>query len=95
VVSLNVKNKKTLEESLKSFVEGEMLEGDNAIMCSTCKQKARITSRLSSVLTIHTAARHEAADMFQDAASHNRLPPEAIRIQLRHAPKGTSSLSLH
>jgi len=30
---LKVKNKKSVLESLDEFVEGEMLEGDNAYLC--------------------------------------------------------------
>lgn len=36
---LQVKNKHTVEESLAAFVEGEMLEGDNAYYCEKCELK--------------------------------------------------------
>ena len=32
-IQLKVKNKKSVLESLDDFVEGEMLEGDNAYLC--------------------------------------------------------------
>ena len=32
-ISLQVKNKSSIKESLEYFVEGEMLEGDNAYFC--------------------------------------------------------------
>lgn len=44
-ISLQVKNKKTLQQSLAAFVEGEMLEGDNAYMCSTCNKKVNTLKR--------------------------------------------------
>lgn len=42
---MNVKNKKTLEESLEAFVAGEMLEGDNAYMCGQCNKKVDTLKR--------------------------------------------------
>eukprot|EP00742_Colponemidia_sp_Colp-10_P004877 GILJ01005210.1.p1 GENE.GILJ01005210.1~~GILJ01005210.1.p1 ORF type:complete len:2590 (-),score=405.82 GILJ01005210.1:174-7943(-) len=45
-VSLQVKNKKSILESLESFVEGEMLEGDNAYMCETCQKKVNTLRRV-------------------------------------------------
>ncbi len=44
-VSINVKNKKTLYDSLASFVEGEMLEGDNAYLCGKCNKKVDTLKR--------------------------------------------------
>jgi ubiquitin C-terminal hydrolase len=41
-VSLNVKNRKNLEESLKEFVSGEVL---NDVNCDKCKRKADINKR--------------------------------------------------
>lgn len=38
-ISLEVKNKASIQESLATFIEGEMLEGDNQYMCETCKKK--------------------------------------------------------
>lgn len=32
-VVLNIKNKKTLESALDGYVEGEILDGDNAYFC--------------------------------------------------------------
>lgn len=38
-VSVQVKDKHSLMESLDAFVEGEMLEGDNAYYCEKCEKK--------------------------------------------------------
>lgn len=46
-ISLQVKNKKNLVESLESYVEGEMLEGDNAYHCEPCDKKVRAMKRQS------------------------------------------------
>jgi ubiquitin C-terminal hydrolase len=46
-VSLNVKNKKTLQESLQDFVKGEPLEGDNAYRCDACNKKVDTLKRTS------------------------------------------------
>ena len=45
-ISLQVKNKKTIQESLASFVEGEMLEGDNAYLCEQCEKKVPTLKRV-------------------------------------------------
>ena len=45
-VSLQVKNKKTIEESLASFVEGEILEGQNAYLCEQCNKKVTAIKRI-------------------------------------------------
>ena len=37
-LSLPVKSK-TLEEALKEFVKGDMLEGENAYLCEKCQEK--------------------------------------------------------
>ena len=42
-MSLEVKNKKSVQESLNSFIEGDLLEGDNAYFCEKCEKK--ITTR--------------------------------------------------
>ena len=39
VLSLDVKGKSNVEESLKLYVQGEMLDGDNKYLCSFCNQK--------------------------------------------------------
>ena len=44
-VSLQVKNKHSIKESLDSFVEGEMLEGDNAYYCEKCEKKINTLKR--------------------------------------------------
>jgi len=40
-----VKNKHSIKESLDSFVEGEMLEGDNAYYCEKCEKKVNTLKR--------------------------------------------------
>lgn len=44
-ISLQVKNKHSIKESLDSFVEGEMLEGDNAYWCEKCEKKINTLKR--------------------------------------------------
>lgn len=39
-VSLPVKSR-TLQESLKEHVKGEMLEGENAYLCEKCQEKVQ------------------------------------------------------
>ena len=38
-VQIQVKDKPTIQEGLDAFVEGEMLEGDNAYFCEKCDKK--------------------------------------------------------
>ena len=38
-VSLDIKKKSNIQESLDSFVKGEMLEGENAYFCELCNKK--------------------------------------------------------
>lgn len=45
-VSVEVKNKKSLQESLDSFVAGEILEGENAYQCDHCEAKVRAIRRV-------------------------------------------------
>jgi len=44
---LEVKNKKSIYESLDSFVQGEVLEGDNAYQCDHCEAKVTAERRVS------------------------------------------------
>jgi len=44
-ISLQVKNKHSIRESLEAFVEGEMLEGDNAYYCEKCEKKVNTLKR--------------------------------------------------
>lgn len=44
-ISLQVKNKASIQESLEYFVEGEMLEGDNAYFCEQCDKKVNTLKR--------------------------------------------------
>jgi len=41
-----VKNKKNIYESLKTMVEGELLEGDNAYQCEKCEKKVSALMRV-------------------------------------------------
>jgi ubiquitin C-terminal hydrolase len=45
-LNVEVKNKKTLQESLESFCEGELLEGDNAYECERCEGKVSAVRRV-------------------------------------------------
>lgn len=44
-ISLQVKNKSSIQESLSFYVEGEMLEGDNAYYCEACDKKINTLKR--------------------------------------------------
>lgn len=46
-IPLQVKNKKSVLEGLEQFVEGEMLEGDNAYYCEKCELKRDTLKRCS------------------------------------------------
>lgn len=57
-LSLPVKSKRQLDESLKEFVKGDWLEGDNAYFCEKCKEKRDTLKRtciktLPPVLVVH------------------------------------------
>ncbi len=45
-ISLLVKGKKRLEESLESFIEAEDLEGKNAYFCDSCKKSCKARKRV-------------------------------------------------
>lgn len=45
-ISLQVKNKKNILESLQNFTQGEMLEGDNAYLCDKCDKKVSTLKRV-------------------------------------------------
>jgi len=44
-IGLQVKNKKSMEQSLKAFIEGEMLEGENAYMWEEANKKCNTLKR--------------------------------------------------
>ena len=44
-IILQVKNKSSVHESLKFYIEGEMLEGDNAYYCEKCEKKVNTLKR--------------------------------------------------
>jgi len=46
-VGIPVKNKRSIHEGLKAFVEGDMLEGDNAYLCAKCDKKVDTLKRTS------------------------------------------------
>lgn len=46
-LSLDVKNKNSLEKSLESLVSGELLKGENAYFCQECKKKVTALMRTS------------------------------------------------
>ncbi|GAM28546.1 hypothetical protein SAMD00019534_117220 [Acytostelium subglobosum LB1] len=57
-ISVEVKNKKDITESLQLFVESETLDGDNKYFCSQCSQKVKCLMRrciksLPNTLIIH------------------------------------------
>jgi len=43
--SIPVKNKKSIIEGLNAFVQGDMLEGDNAYYCEKCDKKVETLKR--------------------------------------------------
>lgn len=45
-IRLEIKDKKSLEEALKEFIKGEVLEGDNAYMCERCDAKVKAVKRV-------------------------------------------------
>jgi len=44
-IGVQVKNKKSIEEGLNSFIQGDMLEGDNAYYCEKCDKKVDTLKR--------------------------------------------------
>ncbi|KAH9300739.1 hypothetical protein KI387_012322 [Taxus chinensis] len=57
-ISVDVKNKKNLLESLESFVQGDLLEGEDAYLCEKCNKKFDALKRtcvksLPNTLVIH------------------------------------------
>lgn len=44
-IILQVKNKKTIEESLDAFIQGEMMEGENSYNCEKCEKKVPALKR--------------------------------------------------
>ena len=57
-IHIEIKNKKSILESLKAFVQPEMMQGDNAYYCSNCEKKVCASRReffkvLPNILFIH------------------------------------------
>lgn len=46
-VTLEIKNKKTIHESLQAYIEGEVLEGGNQVNCPKCNAKVDTLKRVS------------------------------------------------
>ena len=46
-INLQVKNHNNLKESLNSFFEGEILDGENKYFCEKCKKKVRAEKKIS------------------------------------------------
>ena len=46
-IQVQVKNKKSLQESLDSIIEGELMDGDNKIFCDSCNTKHAAIKRQS------------------------------------------------
>lgn len=44
-IPLIVKNKKSIDESLSAYIEGEMLDGDNMYLCDKCDKKVPTLKR--------------------------------------------------
>lgn len=44
-LSISVKNKKSIQEGLSSFIQGDMLEGENAYYCEKCDKKVDTLKR--------------------------------------------------
>ena len=44
-LSIEIKHKKNIAEALNSFIQGEMLEGDNAYHCAKCDKKVDAEKR--------------------------------------------------
>ena len=45
-LTVTIKNKKTILEALDSFIQGDMLEGDNAYFCEKCDKKVDTLKRV-------------------------------------------------
>lgn len=45
-INLQVKNKRSIANSLDSFVQGELLEGPNAYYCEKCAKKVKTLKRV-------------------------------------------------
>jgi ubiquitin carboxyl-terminal hydrolase 9/24 len=44
-IGVPVKNKKSVQEGLEAFIQGEMLEGENAYYCEKCDKKVDTLKR--------------------------------------------------
>lgn len=44
-IGVTVKNKRSLQEGLNAFIQGDMLEGDNAYLCAKCDKKVDTLKR--------------------------------------------------
>ena len=82
-VSLPVKSR-SLQESLKEHVKGEMLEGENAYLCEKCQEKVLVYPTASSCpcvmqfLTLVCTAGYSEAHVLQDPASSDGCASEEV-----------------
>jgi hypothetical protein len=77
-IMVEIKQKKTLLESLKAFVAGETMSGDNAIKCECCNKKVDATrrtviSKLPSTLIIALKRFELNYQTFQPVKVNDRL----------------------
>jgi ubiquitin C-terminal hydrolase len=57
-ISVDVNGKRSLEESLTSYVQGELMEGDNAYFCETIGRAVTAVKRMSIKELPHTLSIH-------------------------------------
>eukprot|EP00897_Mesotaenium_endlicherianum_P008194 jgi/Mesen1/7402/ME000388S06619 len=103
-ISVDVKNKRDLLESLESFVRGDLLEADNAYYCEQCKTKVDALKRacvksLPHTLVVHlkrfdfdyeTMQRLKLKDHFEFPLQLNMKPFTVEGLALRERLQATS-----
>jgi ubiquitin C-terminal hydrolase len=93
VLSVNVKHKRSILDSLEMYVDGERLEGDNAYSCTACGKKVSgvcvslcsCTSCICSLLLVVwcVSGGHTQARVHQISAQLPHSAFEALRVQSR------------
>ena len=80
-LQLPVKSK-TLSESLKEFVKGDWLEGDNAYHCEKCEEKVRdhVISHMMSLMMVSLLEGYIKAYVCQGTSPSVNDPLEEIWI---------------
>lgn len=89
MVPLEIKNKPSLRQSLSLFVEGDMLEGDNAVKCAPCNKKVATLKRtvfesasLPNVLILHLKRFSFNFDTMQKVKLNDRFEfPESFSME--------------